>query len=38
MISNVKFREARLCQLAPISTTMVLAYLAGHVPGLSRSW
>jgi acyl-CoA dehydrogenase len=33
-----KFRETRLMQIAPISTNMVLAYLAQHVLGLPRSY
>jgi acyl-CoA dehydrogenase len=33
-----KFREARLYQVAPISTNMILAYLAEHVLGLPRSY
>ena len=33
-----KFRETRLYQIAPISTNMVLAYLAEHVLGLPRSY
>ncbi len=33
-----KFRETRLMQVAPISTNMVLAYLAQHVLGLPRSY
>ena len=33
-----KFRETRLMQIAPISTNMVLAYLAEHVLGLPRSY
>jgi len=33
-----KWREARLYQIAPISTNMVLAYLAQHVLGLPRSY
>ncbi len=31
-----KWRETRLYQTAPISTNMVLAYLAQHVLGLPR--
>ena len=33
-----KFRETRLYQVAPISTNMVLAYIAEHVLGLPRSY
>ncbi len=33
-----KFRETRLYQVAPISTNLVLSYLAEHVLGLSRSY
>ncbi|MEL6792164.1 MAG: acyl-CoA dehydrogenase family protein [Pseudomonadota bacterium] len=33
-----KFREARLYQVAPISTNMILAYLAEHVLGMPRSY
>ncbi|HYW92370.1 MAG TPA: acyl-CoA dehydrogenase family protein [Gammaproteobacteria bacterium] len=33
-----KFRETRLYQVAPISTNLVLAYLAQHVLGLPRSY
>jgi len=33
-----KFRETRLYQVAPISTNMVLAYLAQNVLGLPRSY
>lgn len=33
-----KFRETRLYQVAPISTNMILAYLAEHVLGLPRSY
>jgi acyl-CoA dehydrogenase len=33
-----KFRETRLYQVAPISTTMILSYLAEHVLGLPRSY
>jgi acyl-CoA dehydrogenase len=32
-----KFRETRLYQTAPISTNLILAYLAEHVLGLPRS-
>jgi alkylation response protein AidB-like acyl-CoA dehydrogenase len=32
-----KFREARLYQVAPISTNLILSYLAEHVLGLPRS-
>jgi alkylation response protein AidB-like acyl-CoA dehydrogenase len=33
-----KFRETRLFQVAPISTNMILSYLAEHVLGLPRSY
>lgn len=33
-----KFRETRLYQVAPISTNMILAYLAQHVLGMPRSY
>ena len=33
-----KWREARLYQIAPISSNMILAYLAQHVLGLERSY
>ena len=33
-----KFRETRLCQAAPISTNMILSYVAEHVLGLPRSY
>lgn len=33
-----KWRESRLYQIAPISTNMVLAYIAQHVLGLPRSY
>jgi alkylation response protein AidB-like acyl-CoA dehydrogenase len=33
-----KFREARLYQVAPISTNMILSYLAEHGLGLPRSY
>ena len=33
-----KFREARLYRTAPISTNMILSYLAEHVLGLPRSY
>ncbi|MFN5819180.1 MAG: acyl-CoA dehydrogenase family protein [Novosphingobium sp.] len=33
-----KFREARLYTVAPISTTLILSYLAEHVLGLPRSY
>lgn len=33
-----KFREARLYQVAPISTNMILAYIAEHVLGMPRSY
>ncbi|MEZ4861621.1 MAG: acyl-CoA dehydrogenase family protein [Caldilineaceae bacterium] len=33
-----KFRETRLYQIAPISTNLVLSYVAQHVLGLPRSY
>jgi hypothetical protein len=33
-----KWRESRLYQIAPISTNLVLSYLAQHVLGLPRSF
>lgn len=33
-----KFRETRLYQVAPVSTNMVLSYVAEHVLGLPRSF
>lgn len=33
-----KWRETRLYQIAPISTNMILAYIAEHVLGLPRSY
>jgi alkylation response protein AidB-like acyl-CoA dehydrogenase len=33
-----KYREARLYQVAPISTNLVLSYLAEHVLGMPRSY
>jgi acyl-CoA dehydrogenase len=33
-----KFRETRLYQVAPVSTNLILAYLAEHVLGLPRSY
>ena len=33
-----KWREARLYQIAPISTNMILAYVAEHVLGMPRSY
>jgi alkylation response protein AidB-like acyl-CoA dehydrogenase len=33
-----KFRETRLYQVAPISTNIILSYLAEHVLGLPRSY
>ncbi len=32
-----KFRETRLCPIAPSSTNLILAYLAEHVLGLPCS-
>ncbi|OYZ36738.1 MAG: acyl-CoA dehydrogenase, partial [Novosphingobium sp. 16-62-11] len=33
-----KLRETRLYQVAPISTNLILSYLAEHVLGLPRSY
>ena len=33
-----KFRETRLYQVAPISTNLILSYLAEHVLGMARSY
>jgi hypothetical protein len=33
-----KFQEACLYQVAPISTNLIPAYNAGHLPGLPRSF
>lgn len=33
-----KFRETRLYQVAPVSTNLILSYLAEHVLGLPRSF
>ena len=33
-----KFRETRLYQVAPISTNLVLSFIAEHVLGLPRSY
>jgi acyl-CoA dehydrogenase len=33
-----KFREARLYQVAPISTNLILSYIAEHVLKLPRSY
>jgi len=33
-----KFRETRLYQVAPISTNLVLSYIAEHVLGMPRSY
>jgi acyl-CoA dehydrogenase len=33
-----KFRETRLYQIAPISTNLILSYVAEHVLGLPRSF
>ena len=33
-----KWRETRLMQIAPISTNLVLSYVADHVLGLPRSF
>ena len=33
-----KFRETRLYQIAPISTNLILSYIAEHILGLPRSY
>ena len=33
-----KFRETRLYQVAPISTNLILSYIAEHVLGIPRSF
>ena len=33
-----KFRETRLYQVAPISTNLILSYVAEHLLGLPRSF
>ena len=33
-----KFRECRLYQVAPISTNLILSYVAEHILGLPRSY
>ena len=33
-----KWREIRLCQTAPISTNLILAYIGQHVLGMPRSY
>ena len=33
-----KFRETRLCQVAPVSTNLILSYLGEHVLGMPRSF
>jgi acyl-CoA dehydrogenase len=33
-----KYREARLYQVAPISTNLILSYIAEHVLGMDRSY
>ena len=33
-----KYREARLYQVAPISTNLILSYLSEHVLGMPRSY
>ena len=35
---ELKFRETRLYQVAPLSTNLILAYVAEHVLGLPRSY
>lgn len=32
------FRETRLCQVAPISTNLILSFIAEHVLGMPRSY
>jgi acyl-CoA dehydrogenase len=33
-----KWRETRLFSIAPVSTNLILAYIAEHVLGLPRSY
>jgi acyl-CoA dehydrogenase len=33
-----KFREIRLSQVAPVSTNLILSYIAEHVLGLDRAY
>lgn len=33
-----KFREARLYQVAPISTNLILSYVGEHILGMPRSF
>jgi alkylation response protein AidB-like acyl-CoA dehydrogenase len=33
-----KWRETRLFSIAPVSTNLILAYIADHVLGLPRSY
>ena len=33
-----KFRETRLYQIAPVSTNLILSYIAEHELGLPRSY
>ena len=33
-----KFRETRLYQVAPISTNLILSYIAEHILGMPRSY
>ena len=33
-----KFREARLYQVAPISTNLILSYISEHILGMPRSY
>ena len=35
---KTKFREALLRQVAPVSTNLILCYLAEHVLGMPRSY
>ena len=37
-IDDGKFRETRLYQTAPISTNLILSYIAEHVLGMPRSY
>ena len=36
--TSKKFRETRLYQVAPISTNLILSFIAEHVLGLPRSY
>ncbi|HEX7169818.1 MAG TPA: hypothetical protein VF206_03235 [Rubrobacter sp.] len=35
---ELKFRETRLYQVAPISTNLIITYIAEHILGLPRSF